>query len=256
MSMRMVKRTRDELLHDRRCHPDYEYLTVTTGRKTSESDAPPPDEGWEPLYGPSYLGDDGTLYPGRYWERFEYTEESYYYRRKDWNESNERTPVPDAGDHGEVPQGTSPEADHDGSDSGAGREDGSGDPLGRDGSSGDVRVIGSSVNGDTLTVDLPAVGEVALWQIEREVQRFTRSLEKIARRDEELRRRGEDPKAKIRFEHQRLREALEVSVGNLEKAEENHTIAVNLLHRRRVERAEAKARLATFLRENEGYEEK
>lgn len=71
----------DEELHERRTHPEWEYLTVETGRKTDE-DTSPPDETWEPNAAPDWVLPDGSVVPGRNWERFEYTEETYYRRRR------------------------------------------------------------------------------------------------------------------------------------------------------------------------------
>lgn len=68
----------DAELHARCAHPDYEYETTTGGRKTwDEADEPPdgpdgkPDHSWERNV---EEGRDG-------WERFDYTEESYWRRR-------------------------------------------------------------------------------------------------------------------------------------------------------------------------------
>lgn len=67
----------DNELHALFSHPDYEYLTVETGRKSGENDDPP-DSSWEP--NPIiYMGAD---YPPRNWCRFDYTEETYYRRRR------------------------------------------------------------------------------------------------------------------------------------------------------------------------------
>ncbi|MFJ7990315.1 hypothetical protein [Streptomyces sp. NPDC096351] len=66
-------------LHARRAHPDFEYATTEGPRKQWDyADQPPygadgwPDRTWEPNVD---AGRDG-------WERFEYTEESYWRRRK------------------------------------------------------------------------------------------------------------------------------------------------------------------------------
>ncbi|MFG3170547.1 hypothetical protein [Streptomyces sp. NPDC048200] len=76
-------------LHAERRHPDYEYATTTGPRKQwDDSDVPPygddgePDTSWESNV------DAGQ--PGTGWERFDYTEESYWRRRK------QSTPVPAA----------------------------------------------------------------------------------------------------------------------------------------------------------------
>lgn len=58
--------------HARCVHPEYEYDTTETGRKTSEEGHPPEGHGWERNVD---KGDDG-------WERFEYTEEHYWRRLK------------------------------------------------------------------------------------------------------------------------------------------------------------------------------
>lgn len=70
-------------LHRRWRHPDYEYTSTEGQRKTwGHADDPPydpvtlePDTSWERNW------DAGS--PGEGWERFEYTEESYWRRRKD-----------------------------------------------------------------------------------------------------------------------------------------------------------------------------
>lgn len=58
-------------LHRRRLHPDWEYATTEGPRKQWDySDVPPGGEGWVRN---RCAGRDG-------WERFEYTEESYWMR--------------------------------------------------------------------------------------------------------------------------------------------------------------------------------
>lgn len=64
-----------EHLHTRRSHPDYEYETVTEGRKQSDGRTPE-GEGWE--WNRAY--NDGG-------ERFEYTEETYWRRLKSIGEA-------------------------------------------------------------------------------------------------------------------------------------------------------------------------
>lgn len=59
----------DDELHALFAHPDYDYLTVETGRKSGENDDPP-DSSWEPnpiIY-------RGADLPPRNWRRFDYTE--------------------------------------------------------------------------------------------------------------------------------------------------------------------------------------
>ena len=66
-----------DALHENKCHPDYEYVTVVTGRKSEEDDAPDESRhgtGWEE----NVYGDDFHSC----WERFKYTEESYWRRLK------------------------------------------------------------------------------------------------------------------------------------------------------------------------------
>lgn len=62
-----------DALHERRAHPDFEYETTTTARKSGLS-VKPDGDGWEPN---QYGGD-----PHSSWERFEYHEEEYWRRRK------------------------------------------------------------------------------------------------------------------------------------------------------------------------------
>ncbi|WP_420032285.1 DUF6247 family protein [Streptomyces sp. cg28] len=67
----------DAELHARRAHPDYEYATTEGPRKQwDDIDVPPHDEEGEPEPGwerNTDAGRDG-------WERFDYTEESYWRR--------------------------------------------------------------------------------------------------------------------------------------------------------------------------------
>jgi hypothetical protein len=67
-----VKRLTDAL-HERHIHPDYEYATTKTARKSGDSRKPEGD-GWEP----NVYGDD----PHSAWERFEFHEEEYWRRLK------------------------------------------------------------------------------------------------------------------------------------------------------------------------------
>lgn len=68
-------------LHKLRSHPDFEYMTVVSARKTNGD--PPKGEGWEPNdYIDMGPGPDGKPYPRRNWERFEFTDEEYWRRKK------------------------------------------------------------------------------------------------------------------------------------------------------------------------------
>ena len=71
-----------EVLHRHKLHPDYEYETTETGRKTMES-VTPEGEGWEPnpIIGGGIFP-DGTPKPRRNWARFDWHEEEYWRRRK------------------------------------------------------------------------------------------------------------------------------------------------------------------------------
>lgn len=74
----------DDELHQERVHPAYEYETVTVGRKSYEDDRPP-GEGWERNI---------TSVDPQGWERFDYTEDSYWRRlrpdgsRSSWKPSD------------------------------------------------------------------------------------------------------------------------------------------------------------------------
>lgn len=60
-----------EKLHELRLHPDFEYATTEGQRKAwYDSDVPPEGDGWVRNI---HAGRDG-------WERFDYTEESYWMR--------------------------------------------------------------------------------------------------------------------------------------------------------------------------------
>lgn len=69
----------DAELHERRAHPDWEYHTTEGPRKQwDDVDRPPSDENGDP--DPSW---ERNLDAGRDgWERWDYTEESYWRRRK------------------------------------------------------------------------------------------------------------------------------------------------------------------------------
>ena len=77
--------TRDELLakhtvqelHDQFAHPDYEYLTVETGRKDGEDGRPGDD--WEPNN--CVEAGFGENKYRRNWDRGDYTEDNYWMRR-------------------------------------------------------------------------------------------------------------------------------------------------------------------------------
>lgn len=57
-------------LHRTRSHPEYDYCTVETGRKTEENEYPVGQgSGW-------------ILNPKLRWQRLDYTEETYWMRRK------------------------------------------------------------------------------------------------------------------------------------------------------------------------------
>lgn len=59
-------------LHDDQCHPDWEYETTTGQRKAwDDQNTPPPGGGW--------VRNTFTCF-GEGWERFDYTEESYWMR--------------------------------------------------------------------------------------------------------------------------------------------------------------------------------
>ncbi|MEV6569958.1 hypothetical protein [Streptomyces sp. NPDC051577] len=74
----------DSVLHAERRHPDWEYATTEGQRKNWPSSHIPPcgddpdrdtcDHGWERNLAAGY--------PGEGWERFDYTEESYWRRPK------------------------------------------------------------------------------------------------------------------------------------------------------------------------------
>lgn len=74
----------DDELHDRRNHPAWEYATTEGPRKAwYHADEPPEGEGWER---------NATASDPDAWERFDYTEESYWRRRRP--EGPEPEPVP------------------------------------------------------------------------------------------------------------------------------------------------------------------
>ena len=77
----------EHMLHQAQIHPDYEYTTTTSGRK-SES-VKPEDDGqgpWEPNFIIPARGwdgrDFGRVVTWRNWERDEYTETEYWRRKK------------------------------------------------------------------------------------------------------------------------------------------------------------------------------
>lgn len=68
------RRRPDEELHAMCAHPDWEYDTTEGQRKAwDDVDTPPDGEGWIRNF---HAGRDG-------WERFDYTEESYWMRRRE-----------------------------------------------------------------------------------------------------------------------------------------------------------------------------
>lgn len=69
----------EQELHDLELHPDYEYATTTTARKSGESIMPEGD-GWEPN-DKVVAGGLGKPYR-RNWERFDFTEDEYWRRKK------------------------------------------------------------------------------------------------------------------------------------------------------------------------------
>jgi hypothetical protein len=70
----------DAELHARCAHPDYEYETTEGGRKTWDyAHVPPLDDQGGPDHTWERNLDAGI--PGEGWERFDYTEESYWRRR-------------------------------------------------------------------------------------------------------------------------------------------------------------------------------
>lgn len=72
----------DDELHSRFGHPEWEYTSVEVARKSGADDSPP-DDSWEPNdFIDMGCAPDGTPYPRRNWERFDYTEETYYRRRR------------------------------------------------------------------------------------------------------------------------------------------------------------------------------
>lgn len=74
----------DEELHREELHPDFEYETTRTGRKSGDS-LKPEGEGWEPnLCVAVHRYEDGKVVEERWrnWERFEFHEEEHWKRRK------------------------------------------------------------------------------------------------------------------------------------------------------------------------------
>lgn len=68
-------------LHARFAHPDYEYATTEGPRKSwDDANVPPYDDNGDPDY--TWESNDDAGRPGMGWDRFDYTEESYWRRRK------------------------------------------------------------------------------------------------------------------------------------------------------------------------------
>lgn len=68
-------------LHAQRAHPDYDYATTTGSRKQwLDIDTPPSDGDGDP--DPTWERNIDAGRAGMGWERFDYTEESYWRRRK------------------------------------------------------------------------------------------------------------------------------------------------------------------------------
>ncbi|MFE7547057.1 DUF6221 family protein [Streptomyces gardneri] len=79
----------DSQLHARFAHPAWEYRTTTGPRKTwDDVDTPPLDENGDP--DPSWERNRDAGRPGEGWERFDYTEKSYWRRLRP--EGQERRP--------------------------------------------------------------------------------------------------------------------------------------------------------------------
>ncbi|MFG3488514.1 hypothetical protein [Streptomyces sp. NPDC047972] len=71
----------DGVLHARRAHPDWEYATTEGPRKHwDDVNQPPLDDNGDP--DPTWERNLDAGRPGEGWERFNYTEESYWRRRK------------------------------------------------------------------------------------------------------------------------------------------------------------------------------
>ncbi|MCG5464203.1 hypothetical protein MED01_002368 [Micromonospora sp. MED01] len=71
-----LRRRPDEELHARAAHPDWEYTCTEGPRKQwDDVDRPPDGDGWVRNV---HIG-----VRGEGWERFDYTEESYWMRPKD-----------------------------------------------------------------------------------------------------------------------------------------------------------------------------
>ncbi|MFB6809438.1 hypothetical protein [Streptomyces sp. NPDC056387] len=71
----------DGILHAQRRHPDWEYATTEGPRKQwDDIDVPPRGEDGEP--DPTWERNLDAGHPGEGWERFDYTEESYWRRPK------------------------------------------------------------------------------------------------------------------------------------------------------------------------------
>ncbi|MFE3578743.1 hypothetical protein [Streptomyces vinaceus] len=71
----------DGVLHAQRRHPDWEYATTEGPRKRWDGiDVPPCDDNGDP--DPTWERNLDAGHPGEGWERFDYTEESYWRRPK------------------------------------------------------------------------------------------------------------------------------------------------------------------------------
>ncbi|MFE6815977.1 hypothetical protein [Streptomyces sp. NPDC057677] len=71
----------DASLHARRAHPDWEYATTEGPRKQwGDVNQPPLDDNGDP--DPTWERNLDAGHPGEGWERFDYTEESYWRRPK------------------------------------------------------------------------------------------------------------------------------------------------------------------------------
>lgn len=74
----------DEELHRAKCHPDYDYATSRSGRKSSDV-IRPEGEGWTPNECiPNHDYKDGAivLECWRAWDRFDFYDEEYWKRRR------------------------------------------------------------------------------------------------------------------------------------------------------------------------------
>ena len=81
--LRAIAKMSDDEKHRSECHPDWEYATTTTGRKTGESRMPEGD-GWEPnarVAVPVYKDGEVVAEHWRAWDRFDLHENEYWKRR-------------------------------------------------------------------------------------------------------------------------------------------------------------------------------